>query len=409
MKAAKLKFVSDIIGRYRAETATAGDKAMVKDLKLRMLDLCSRSVNKAELELFGSLASGFCTARADADFSLTFRNFSPWLSGLREIDELYMKRLTRVARQAGELGMADIRMISARVPVVQFRDPVSEVHCDITIGNLGGVENSQILAAIHNKLPDFYGAYIFVVKEWAKNCEVVAPEKSTFNSFAITTMALMVLQELRLLPVFRPSGELGQLTLADATAALDAFELPPVYEGIEQDDERLGEAAYYCLLRFAEYYSKFDFSNGTVSLMCPRRHRTLYAQIVKKHLELFATRKRQAWIDYIRSEPSGGAEPVSRAFPQKSFDAAMHSEAVQRAHNSPYVVEDFVNYINCGRRAEASRGTKLRKEFNLLYERLRNEDAVSYAEVFQKMDTLPLTFDPNQSDERVLSVHTKRR
>ncbi|KAG5506430.1 hypothetical protein JKF63_05933 [Porcisia hertigi] len=406
MQAGKRKFMMESLAKYRAARPTSNEEEVVADLMLRMLDLCSRCVNKAQLELFGSLATGFCTTGADADLSLTFRNFSPWLHGIPRVDEQNFKRLARVGRQAGEMGMDNVRLINARIPVVQFEDPVSGIRCDITIGNLGGVENSRILAEIRRVLPDFYGAYVYLVKEWAKKCEVVAPEKSMFNSFTLTTMSLMVLQELGLLPIFIPSGAYGELTLADAQKALESFQLPPVYEGIDQDDERLGEAVYFCFLRFAEYYSKFDFGNGTVSLMCPRRHRSLYSEIVRHHIDLIGARKQKEWTTYLAGDraSSGSTSP----FPQKSFEESMRDEVVQRQADTAFVVEDFVNYVNCGRRVPSARGSKIHTEFMRLYEQLRDEAHVSFPEVFRETQTVPLTHKADRPDSRVELFQTKR-
>ncbi|KPA75339.1 putative mitochondrial Mitochondrial Editosome-like Complex TUTase (MEAT1) [Leptomonas pyrrhocoris] len=409
MHAAKQKFIKEGIAQYRATRFDAAGRAAVEDLKDRMLDLASRCVNKAHVELFGSLVTGFCKPGCDADFSLTHRSFSPWLQGIDSVAEQDVKRLTRVSREAGRMGMEKVRFINARIPVVQFQDPVSGIHCDISIGNPGGVENSKILAEIHNILPDFYGAYVHLIKEWAKRREMIDPDKLMFNSFTITTMALMVLQELGLLPVFRPSGEFGELTLEDVQSTLATFELPPIYEGIEQDDERLGEAVYYCALRFAEYYSKFDFANGTVSLMCPRRHRSLYASIVKTHLSLFEARMRQGWMTYYSGASQEEAAHVSGSrdnFPEAALKAAMQNEMVQRTTDCPFVVEDFVNYVNCGRRVPNSRVAHSQKEFKRLYDLLRDESKVSLEELLEPSNTVPFVNVPGHADDRVRQFAT---
>ena len=405
MQAAKQAFMKECIAQYRATRMDDAGRAAVQDLTERMVDLTSRCVNKTHVELFGSLVSGFCKPGCDADFSLTYRNFSPWLQGISSVAEQDLKRLTRVSREAGNMGMEKVRFIHARIPVVQFEDPVSGIHCDISIGNLGGVENSKILAAIHNFLPDFYGAYVHLVKEWAKRREMIDPDKLMFNSFTITTMALMVLQELGLLPVFRPSGAFGELTLSDVENALSTFELPPIYEGISQDDERLGEAVYYCMLRFAEYYSKFDFKNGTVSLMCPRRHRSLYASIVAKHLELLEARKRKEWETYLGSETTASVH--MSAFPERAFKDAMENEVIQRTSNTPFVVEDCVNYVNCGRRVPPSRVGHTQKEFKRLYDMLREENTVTFQGVFEPSHVVPLVHDASRHDDRVRQFATK--
>ncbi|KEG08901.1 mitochondrial editosome-like complex associated TUTase [Trypanosoma grayi] len=374
-----------MMAHYRAAQPPADHDVILKDLQERVLDIGMRSVNKAHVELFGSHVSGFCKPTSDVDLSLTYRKFSPWLQGLERVDEQNNKRLIRFSKEAAEMGMEEVRYIRARIPVVQFTDSLTGLHCDVSIGNVGGVENSKILAAIRGVFPDFYRAYIHLVKEWGKAREVIAPERSTFNSFTVTTMALMVLQELGLLPVFtKPTGDFGELTLPDVELQLESFTLPPIYDSLQGDDEKLGEAVYFCLQRFAEYYSKYDFQSGTVSLIHPRRHRNAYEQVVKRHLQLLAARKRQEWELHLAEHKEDGA------LDENDFSAAMQNEATQRPSTSPYVVEDFVNYVNCGRRVQASRVRHVQQEFTRLREMLvDNEKEVKFNEVYRESDVVP--------------------
>ncbi|KAH9601140.1 polymerase [Trypanosoma melophagium] len=385
MNVAKRKFIKDMMSHYRASQPPADHPEILKDLQDRVLDIGMRAVNKAHVELFGSHVSGFCKPTSDADLSLTYRNFSPWLQGLERVDDQNNKRMTRFSKEAAEMGMEDVRYIRARIPVVQFTDSLTGIHCDVSIGNVGGVENSKILAAIRDIYPDFYRAYIHLVKEWGKAREVIAPERSTFNSFTVTTMALMVLQEIGLLPVFSaPTGEFGQLTLPDVELQLEKFKLPPIYDSLQGDDEKLGEAVYFCLQRFAEYYSKYDFQSGTVSLIHPRRHRSVYERVVKRHLELLGARKRMEWEKHLAKYREDG--PLD----ENEFSAAMQNEATQRPSNTPYVVEDFVNYVNCGRRVQASRVRHVQQEFTRLRELLlEKESELSFEEVFRETDVVP--------------------
>lgn len=401
MKAAKRRFVADIVRQYRSSCLQPSDREAVDDLRQRVLDIATRCVNKGHIELFGSHMSGFCKPGSDADLSLTYRNFSHWLQGIERVDDQEDKRLIRFSKEATEMGMEEVRYIRARIPVVQFVDPVSSIHCDVTIGNLGGVENSKILSVVHAKLPDFYGAFVYLVKEWGKAREVIAPDKSTFNSFTMTTMSLMVLQELGLLPIFHPTGDFGELTLPDAVQAMDAFRLPPIYDGIASDDDRLGEALYFCLVRFAEYYSRFNFAQGSVSLMCPRRHRSLYERIVKKHLELLRQRKEAEWVSHL------GVGRDHGLFDTTAFEEGMQHEAVQRTWDSPFVVEDFVNYVNCGRRVPQSRVGHIQKEFQRLFDLLSDESSITYDAVFQKSNIVP-KFNPNDRYDPRVSRFVKK-
>ncbi|KAG8347552.1 Mitochondrial Editosome like Complex TUTase [Trypanosoma vivax] len=385
MSAGKRQFVREMMAHFRASQPPPDHGIVVRELQKRVLDIGVLAVNKAHVELFGSHVSGFCTPTSDADISLTYRNFSPWLQGMERVDEQNNKRMTRFGKEAAAMGMENVRYIRARIPVVQFTDSVTGIHCDVSIGNVGGVENSKILAAIRQIYPDFYGAYIHLVKAWGKAREVIAPERSTFNSFTVTTMALMVLQELGLLPVFsKPSGELGELTLSDVELLIEQFKLPPIYNSLEGDDEKLGEAVFFCLQRFAEYYTKYNFQAGTVSLIHPRRHRSVYERVVRRHLELLSARKRQEWEKHIAEHKEDG--PLD----ENDFSAALQNETTQRPSTSPFVVEDFVNYVNCGRRVQPTRVRHIQQEFSRLREMLIDkENELRFEEVFRESDVVP--------------------
>lgn len=400
MHAAKRRFIQELMGSYRKAAPQPSDLATIEDLQERVLDIATRCVNKGQMQLFGSHVSGFCKPDADADLSLTYRNFSPWLQGIERVDDQNNRRLLRFSKEASSLGMENVRYIRARIPVVQFIDPVSSIHCDVSIGNVGGVENSKILAAIRAIYPDFYGVYVHAVKEWGKAREVIAPEKATFNSFTMTTMSLMVLQELGLLPIFRsPSGEFGELLLSDVTTAIDSFSLPPIYDTFTCD-EKLGEAVVFCLEKFAEYYSAFDFLNGTVSLMFPRRHRQFYAQMVKRHLELFEKRKRNEWFKHIEEHPDDGP------FSEKCFAEGMMHETIQRPADTTFVVEDFVNYVNCGRRVPANRFPHVKREFTRLRDLLKDPQKLEYAQVFEASTVVPHFHPSDRHDPRVSTFNT---
>lgn len=390
------------MNKFRSTTITPAHEATLEDLRQRILDLAVRCVNKGNVEYFGSVVSGFAKVTADADLSLTYRNFSPWLLGISSVADQDHRRMTRLSREASEIGMEHVRYVRARIPVVQMIDPITSIHVDVSIGNIGGVGNSKILRCIREIFPDFVGAYVHIVKEWGKAREVISPEKSAFNSFTLTTMALMVLQELGLVPVFdQPSGKCGELQLADVEEKLRGYKLPAIYDTLKGDEQK-GEAVLYCFIKFAEYYEHFDFVNGTVSLMCPRRHRKLYHTIVQQHLQRFRDQKRAAWIDFFR-EHSESRE----SFDERQFELAMHDEEVQRTSTSPFVVEDFVNYVNCARRVPPANVGHIKAEFKRLREMLSREDALDMKVLLEPSSKLALTHLPEHMDPRVSLFKTR--
>jgi hypothetical protein len=395
----RLRLQTELVRRWRVSLPPPDYPDILEDLRKRVTQIASQSCNKPEVQFFGSFATGFCKADADADFSLTYRSFDPYLQGITRIDEQDHKKLFRFSRTAVADGMKGVRFVDATIPVVQMEDPGTSLKCDVTIGNLGGVENSRMLRRIHDVHP-VISLYVHTVKEWAKSKEVIAPEKMSFNSFTMTTMAIMVLQELGILPVFvNQSGELGELTVADVEAALKAHALPQVYKDLRADDDAMmGEALFFLFERFALYYKSFDFVNGTVSLMCPRRLRTLYKDVAREYLNNMSVVRRLKWEQYHDTHLKEAGP-----FEENAFSATMQSEEAQRNPTSFFIVEDFANFVNCGRRVHPQRGKLLVEEFGKLHGMLTTHigsEAV-LSDMFVKTNRFPKSFVDSRLDKRV--------
>lgn len=386
----------ELVRRWRASLPPPEHTEFLQDLRVRVTRMAAQVCNKPELQYFGSVATGFCRADADADFSLSYRSFDPYLQGVVRFDEQNSKKLSRLSRTAANEGMKGVRFVDATIPVVQFEDPATNLKCDVTIGNLGGVENSKMLKCMHDVHP-VVPLYVHTVKEWAKAKEVIAPEKMSFNSFTVTTMAIAVLQELAVMPVFlNQSGELGELTVPDVEAAIALFKLPPIYHTLGKDDDAMmGEACLFLLESFAKYYRAFDFVNGTVSLMFPRRMRTLYKEVAAEYLRNLAIKKRSVWEQY-HTEHLREAGP----FDENALSATLQSEAAQRNPGAPFVVEDFANLVNCGRRVHAPRAKVLLEEFGKLQQQLASGTA-TVGELLAPTNRFAKSFVDSRLDKRV--------
>ena len=331
---------------YRQAALPDGHKELLEDLISRVRDIAQQCVNKPEVECFGSFVTGFCKPTSDVDMSLTYRNHNWLLLGHPKVDEQASKKLSKFSKSAAAMGMDSVRYVEARIPVVSFVDGITSLNCDVSIGNVGGVENSKMLRMMHHVHRDLIGCFVHSVKEWGKAREVIAPDRGTFNSFTVTTMALMVLQELGILPVFsNPSGKYGELTVKDVETALVGWKLPPAYDRVVSDDD-LAEANLFLLSSFGQYYSALDYKIATVSLICPRRLRSGYQQSASSYLDKLSKDKKKVWEEFNNELKLGPVDDYD-------FCEAMRAEQVQRPHTSPFVVEDIANMVNCGRRAAA--------------------------------------------------------
>lgn len=391
-----------LVQRWRDCRPPPGNATLLDELQETVRKAAKSWVNTAQASIFGSYTSGFCKKGSDADMAITWQTYNMFHHGHGLFEDQCMKKLRLVAGSMVDEGFANVRLVDSRTKHVSFTIPDSDVTCDITIGNEWGVNNSKIMGLIC-KLHPIVPIYVHTVKEWAKSKEVVASEKSCFNSFTITVMAVQVLQELGVVPVFsKPTGPMGELTLIDAQQAIRSHKLPPVYATIgPNDDAQLAEALNFLFQSFAQYYASFDFKTGTVSMICPRRKRTLYKEVATYYLKQFRENQRVAWEDWHKVHKLG---PVD----EEEFEDAIFQQQQQRVDEAPFVVEDFVNYINCGRRAWTTRVTPICNEFKELHQTLLTKPDLTVEQLMVKKEQFTFTMK-NAAALKQVETFTKGR
>lgn len=402
MSLARKQLGISIVQRHKVTIPPPSFKVSVlDDIQDRVTNIGKKCINRCQFDYFGSFASNFCTTTADADLSLTWSGYNYLLQGNEKFDDIVNKKLLRFAKCASDEGMDAVRHVASRIPVVQFQDNVHpEIIVDVSVGNNFGVENSKILKLIHDYHP-LIPLYVFAVKTWAKSKQIIAPECGTFNSFTMTTMSLAVLQELGLLPVFRlQTGMWGELTYDDARNILEEskMKLHPALAGLSAtDDAAMGDAVVYLLSKFAEYFTKFEFDKGTVSLTHPRQLRSLYAETVKMYLQGMKESKRFAWETFHQEMKLGKID-------ENELSEAMHNEELQRTSTSPFVVVDLVNYVCCGRRVHLPKKQIVMDQFYDLHQKMSSTPDLTVDELFQPLNRLKPTvtdFDTRTGAKRV--------
>jgi len=138
------------------------------------------------LHLFGSSANEFGFNNADIDISLI-------------IDESKSGQERNVVQTLGELlkkkQMRNVKTLPrARVPIVKFSDPTSNISCDICINNLLALQNTQLLAD-YSRIDPRVQPLGIVIKYWAKRRQINEPYQGTLSSYAYILMVLNFLQQ----------------------------------------------------------------------------------------------------------------------------------------------------------------------------------------------------------------------
>ncbi|KAJ1475144.1 hypothetical protein T484DRAFT_3201066 [Baffinella frigidus] len=151
----------------------------------------------ARVDAFGSTVSGFATRDSDLDITL-----NPGRGKVLTCDEKreLLKSLSKHFRFRCHL--KSFAVLSARVPVVQLKDPTTGVCADLSVQNDLPVFKSQLFKD-YSSIDSRFRPLIMLVKAWAKARGINSAPQGTLNSFGYSVLVLHYLQHLQppILPV----------------------------------------------------------------------------------------------------------------------------------------------------------------------------------------------------------------
>ncbi|KAF5348716.1 hypothetical protein D9758_006750 [Tetrapyrgos nigripes] len=176
---------------------------------------------KYRVEIFGSIRYGVCSPRSDLDLVIidpdrphgiapsALRPKLPSIYNIRKLDKLLRKQ-----------GFVDVIPIpTAKVPIgennrtlfvsatsqptVKFRDPKTNLDCDMNINDRLGLSNSMLIAHYCDLYPPLR-LMLKTLKAWAKplghNSPGISDGPPTFSSYALALMTIALLQTEKALP-----------------------------------------------------------------------------------------------------------------------------------------------------------------------------------------------------------------
>ena len=158
--------------------------------------ICSSGAvpENTELVLYGSSRNNFGTDSADLDMCMIF----PPNVNIAIIDRPAL--IERLAETLGKLGMTDVSSrATARIPIVQFKDPQTGFDCDISFNNPLAVANTKLLKA-YSEIDNRVLPLAFVIKHWAKSRLINNPGEGTLSSYGYILCLIHYLQH-RQVPV----------------------------------------------------------------------------------------------------------------------------------------------------------------------------------------------------------------
>ncbi|XP_051278400.1 terminal uridylyltransferase 7 isoform X1 [Dicentrarchus labrax] len=222
----------------------------------------------ARLQLFGSSKNGFGFRQSDLDICMV-------LDGQDTIDDVdcitIIESLARLLKK--HPGLKNILPITtAKVPIVKFYHVRTGLEGDISLYNTLALHNTHLLAS-YAAIDRRVKILCYVMKVFAKMCDIGDASRGSLSSYAYTLMVLFFLQQRNppVIPVLQEiyDGTKKPEVLVDGWNVYffhDLKTLPSRWPQYGKNTETVGEL-WLGLLRF--YTEDFDFREHVV---CIRQH-----------------------------------------------------------------------------------------------------------------------------------------
>ncbi|XP_054271458.1 poly(A) RNA polymerase, mitochondrial [Macrosteles quadrilineatus] len=253
---------------------------------------------RAQVRLFGSSVNGFGRQGCDLDLVLQLDN--------RSEEEDTQCRLMFHAKPSLNVrsqtqrhidGLADMvqwflpgcmdvrRILQARVPIVKFRQELTDIDCDLTLTNMAAVFMSELLY-LFGSCDCRTRPLVFTVRRWAADVGLTNPSPGRWvSNFSLTLLVIFYLQWSKVLPTL---DQLRQLAgKADRRIAEDGVNCTFLRDPSKISPSDNSSSIEELLLGFFEYYAGFDFCSQGISLGpgAPVRKRDHSAMFIVNPLE----------------------------------------------------------------------------------------------------------------------------
>uniref|UniRef100_A0A6Q2X007 CCHC-type domain-containing protein n=1 Tax=Esox lucius TaxID=8010 RepID=A0A6Q2X007_ESOLU len=221
-----------------------------------------RQFTGARLRLFGSSKNGFGFKQSDLDICMV-------LDGQETADGLdcisIIESLARLLRK--HPGLRNILPITtAKVPIVKFYHVRTSLEGDISLYNTLALHNTRLLAS-YAAIDPRVKTLCYVMKVFAKMCDIGDASRGSLSSYAYTLMVLFYLQQRNppVIPVLQEIyvGEKKPEVLVDGWNVYFYEELDNLVRTSQRNMESVG-ALWLGLLQF--YTETFDFREHVISI-----------------------------------------------------------------------------------------------------------------------------------------------
>ncbi|ORY80439.1 hypothetical protein BCR37DRAFT_388157 [Protomyces lactucae-debilis] len=261
---------SQIRQNFEALRPTAESDRDREEIVLDLQRFLNRHFRAAglQVELFGSSGNLLYTPRSDLDLCCFYTKLPP-------PTYVSVRQFANSFRRTGWAKMVEC-IDHAKVPVVKFVHPPTNLHVDVSIENAIAIENT-ILIRKYAELDIRFQALAFALKTWCKRRCISNPSEGTLSSYSWTLMLIHFLQHTSppVLPNLQatddPTTQLSEYIHSHmGKKVICAYDADPIFRS--QNTESVGKL----LLGFFHYYAHlFNFKQQVITISHPLRQRPL--------------------------------------------------------------------------------------------------------------------------------------
>uniref|UniRef100_A0A672PV11 CCHC-type domain-containing protein n=1 Tax=Sinocyclocheilus grahami TaxID=75366 RepID=A0A672PV11_SINGR len=239
----------------------------------------------AKLVLFGSSKNGFGFKQSDLDICMTLEG-QDTAEGLDSM--AVIESLTKALRKHHALRNI-LPITSAKVPIVKFYHTKTGLEGDISLYNTLALHNTELLAS-YAAIDIRVKILCYVMKVFAKVCDIGDASRGSLSSYAYTLMVLYFLQQRSppVIPVLQEMyvGEEKPVVLVDGWDVhffKDLKNLHKYWPEYKKNKESVGQL-WFGLLQF--YTEIFDFKETVICIRRKEPLTTFKKQWTSKHLAI---------------------------------------------------------------------------------------------------------------------------
>ncbi|XP_047185189.1 terminal uridylyltransferase 7 [Scophthalmus maximus] len=236
----------------------------------------------ARLQLFGSSKNGFGFRQSDLDICMVFEG----QESLDDVDCIsIIESLARMLRKHPVLKNI-LPITTAKVPIVKFYHVRTGLEGDISLYNTLALHNTHLLAS-YAAIDRRVKILCYVMKVFAKMCDIGDASRGSLSSYAYTLMVLYFLQQRNppVIPVLQEiyDGKRPEVMVDGWNVYFfdDLETLPSRWSQYGSNTETVGEL-WLGLLRF--YTEDFDFREHVISIRQHGRLTTFNKQWTSKYI-----------------------------------------------------------------------------------------------------------------------------